>query len=78
MASEEKQPWLGEGLGTVVASELRSLKKGARVYERKSGLFFLTTRDAALESTEQRLKAERDLEQQQEQNEKSSNSRLRQ
>ena len=77
MASEGKQPWLGEGLDTVVASELKSLKPGARVYERKSGLFFLTTRDAALETTQQRLKAERELEKHHEQSEKASTSKLR-
>ena len=64
--SSSTPSWIGEGLNEVVASELKSLKPEARVYTRKSGLFFLTTRDAALKSTEERLKTEKELRQQQE------------
>ena len=35
---------LYEGKALVVAAELRSLKPGAQVYERKSNLFFLSER----------------------------------
>ena len=43
---------------SVVASELRSIKPGAKVYERRSNLFFLSSRDAALASAEERLSAD--------------------
>ena len=69
--SSSTPSWIGEGLNEVVVSELKSLKADARVYTRKSGLFFLTSRDAALKSTEQQLKAEhQEREQQQNQKQK--------
>jgi len=60
MASESTTPpstSLYEGKALVVAAELRSLKPGAQVYERKSNLFFLSERSAVLEATEASIEA---------------------
>jgi hypothetical protein len=46
----------------IAAAELRALKPGAKVYERKSAIFFLSSRDTALQNTQERLSAEKQLE----------------
>ena len=46
---------LYEAAPQVVAAELRGLKPESRVYERKSGLFFLSDRSTALRHAEEAL-----------------------
>ena len=51
----------GASVDAVVAAELRSLKSSAVVYEKRAphtGLFFLTTREAALANVEERRRKE--------------------
>ena len=53
---EEARAYVGDSELAVVAAELRSLKPGRAVYERRTpGLFFLSSKEEALSNTEQRL-----------------------
>lgn len=45
----------------IAAAELKSLKPTAAVYERKASIFFLSSKEQALESIEQRKAATKDL-----------------
>lgn len=51
-------PQLLQATPTLAAAEIRSLKPGARVFEKKSSLFFLSTPGQALANIEARKQAE--------------------
>lgn len=66
-------PFNSAAAHSVAAAEVASLKPDARVYTRKSNLFFRTTKEDALESIQQQQQAEQELlRQQQQQPEKAS------
>ena len=57
-AAPATTPPAGEDADIVAAAEIRSLKPGARVFEKKSSLFFLSTPGQALANIEARKQAE--------------------
>ena len=54
--ADRSRPYVGESADVVAAAELRNVKPGSRVYERRTpNIFFLSTREKVLANVEKRI-----------------------